>query len=225
MSDAATIGAEPARVAWIRDPRIRSLIFQGIALVVVIAIGWYLVDNTIDNLRKRDIASGFGFLNDTAGFDIIQTLVPYKPSRPTAGRSSSGCSTPSWSRASASSSPPCSASSSASRGCRQLADRQARDGLCRDLPQHAAAAADLLLVLRRAQAAAQPRGSLSFLGVVFLNNRGLYLPSPATNARILHLPAADGARHRGDDLALQAGRTSGRSRPASVSPCCGRAWA
>jgi general L-amino acid transport system permease protein len=77
MSDAATIGAEPARVAWIRDPRIRSLIFQAVALVVVILVGWYLVDNTIDNMRKREIASGFGFLNDTAGFDIIQTLVPY----------------------------------------------------------------------------------------------------------------------------------------------------
>jgi general L-amino acid transport system permease protein len=77
MSDAAPIDAAPSRVAWIRDPRIRSIIFQAVALVVVILVGWYLVDNTIVNMRKRDIASGFGFLNDTAGFDIIQTLVPY----------------------------------------------------------------------------------------------------------------------------------------------------
>jgi general L-amino acid transport system permease protein len=77
MSDAATIGAEPPRAAWIRDPRIRSLIYQAIALVVVILVGWYLVDNTIANMRRREIASGFGFLNDPAGFDIIQTLVPY----------------------------------------------------------------------------------------------------------------------------------------------------
>ena len=68
---------EAARAVWWRDPRIRAWIFQVLALVLVVAIGWYLVSNTVDNMEKRGIASGFSFLETTAGFGIIQTLIPY----------------------------------------------------------------------------------------------------------------------------------------------------
>lgn len=77
MSGAASVGAEASRVAWFRDPRIRSIVFQAIALAIVVLVGWYLVDNMVDNMRRQDIASGFGFLDDRAGFDIIQALIPY----------------------------------------------------------------------------------------------------------------------------------------------------
>jgi general L-amino acid transport system permease protein len=33
--------------------------------------------NAIDNLRRAKIASGFGFISTTAGFDISQTLIPF----------------------------------------------------------------------------------------------------------------------------------------------------
>ncbi|NNM75249.1 amino acid ABC transporter permease [Enterovirga sp. DB1703] len=33
--------------------------------------------NAIENLRAAKIASGFGFLNSTSGFDVSQTLIPY----------------------------------------------------------------------------------------------------------------------------------------------------
>ncbi len=62
---------------WWRDPRYRALIFQALALALVVGIGWYLVSNTIDNMEKRGIASGFSFLETTAGFGIIQALIPY----------------------------------------------------------------------------------------------------------------------------------------------------
>ena len=49
-------------------------------LILVAAIAAFLVwvgDNTIENLRRANFASGFGFLDDRAGFEISQTLIPY----------------------------------------------------------------------------------------------------------------------------------------------------
>lgn len=59
------------------DPRVRSLFFQAIAIALVFWGGWVLVDNTLSNMESRGISTGFGFLNKTAGFGIIMNLVPY----------------------------------------------------------------------------------------------------------------------------------------------------
>lgn len=59
------------------DPRVRSLFFQAIAIALVFWGGWVLVDNTLSNMESRGISTGFGFLNETAGFGIIMNLVPY----------------------------------------------------------------------------------------------------------------------------------------------------
>lgn len=63
-------------VPWY-DPRVRSLFFQAIAIALVFWGGWVLVDNTLSNMESRGISTGFGFLNKTAGFGIIMNLVPY----------------------------------------------------------------------------------------------------------------------------------------------------
>ena len=44
------------------------------------------VINAAQNLAQRHIASGFGFWNNTAGFDISQTLIAYSSSTSTFGR-------------------------------------------------------------------------------------------------------------------------------------------
>ena len=44
----------------------------GAALVIA-----FIVSNTIANLQQRGLASGYGFLFDTAAFDINQRLIPY----------------------------------------------------------------------------------------------------------------------------------------------------
>ena len=41
--------------------------------------------NAIENLQRAKIASGFGFLNNTAGFDISQTLIPFSAAGSTYG--------------------------------------------------------------------------------------------------------------------------------------------
>src|SRR5690606_38325356 len=40
-------------------------------------LGYEVVLNVAHNLEAQGIASGFGFLARTAGFDISQTLIPY----------------------------------------------------------------------------------------------------------------------------------------------------
>lgn len=72
-----TQDSSSAKVALWNDPRYRSLFFQLLLVAVVIWLFWSMVDNTITNLQKQNIASGFGFLETTAGFGIITTLIPY----------------------------------------------------------------------------------------------------------------------------------------------------
>ena len=55
----------------------RDALLQLVTLALVVAgIGW-LIDNVADNLDRQNIASGFGFLNERAGFGISQTLIDY----------------------------------------------------------------------------------------------------------------------------------------------------
>ena len=62
------------------DPRVRAWVFQVLAVVVVVAFGWFLFVNTQANLAHRGITSGFGFLDNAAGFGISQHLIDYSES-------------------------------------------------------------------------------------------------------------------------------------------------
>ena len=78
MADVAA--PAPVRVAILRDPKWRGIIFQVFALLLVCVVTWYLFDNTRANLEKRNIGFGLDFLDTPTGFDIIQSLVPYTSS-------------------------------------------------------------------------------------------------------------------------------------------------
>jgi general L-amino acid transport system permease protein len=62
------------------DPRFRSIVVQCLLLVTVAWLGWAFYRNAQSNLAAQNIASGFGFLEQTAGFGISQTLIPYAES-------------------------------------------------------------------------------------------------------------------------------------------------
>ena len=62
------------------NPVYRALFFQIVIIGGIIAFGAYIIGNTLDNLERQGIASGFDFLNTAAGFAIIQTLVDYSES-------------------------------------------------------------------------------------------------------------------------------------------------
>jgi general L-amino acid transport system permease protein len=64
----------------INDPRARAWAFQILAIVAVVALGWYLFNNTQTNLQHRGITSGFDFLGHSAGFGVSQSLIAYQES-------------------------------------------------------------------------------------------------------------------------------------------------
>ncbi|MNZ42794.1 putative glutamine ABC transporter permease protein GlnM [compost metagenome] len=67
----------PSRGFSFNDPQVRAWAFQVIAVIFVVGCGWFLFDNTQTNLAHRGIQSGFGFLNNSAGFGISQHLIDY----------------------------------------------------------------------------------------------------------------------------------------------------
>jgi general L-amino acid transport system permease protein len=77
---------EHPRDRFYNNPTVRSIIWQATLIIVVAALAWALAHTTADNLARARIASGFGFWNVTAGFDISQTLIDYSASTSTFGR-------------------------------------------------------------------------------------------------------------------------------------------
>jgi general L-amino acid transport system permease protein len=83
--------ADVAR-ADIARPRLRfsrgfgSLALQAALIVIVVGLAVAAAHNAAQNLARANIAHGFGFWNNTAGFDISQTLIDYSSSTSTFGR-------------------------------------------------------------------------------------------------------------------------------------------
>ncbi len=77
----STLPAEkPKRslVDHIYDPETRGLVFQVLLIAGLGLLFWEIIGNVVANLKKQNIASGFGFLDRTAGFEISQSLIDYK---------------------------------------------------------------------------------------------------------------------------------------------------
>jgi general L-amino acid transport system permease protein len=68
--------AKPA-TALIRKPFFRGIIYQVLLCAVIVFLAWSAISNAIENLARAKIASGFGFWDNTAGFDISQHLIAY----------------------------------------------------------------------------------------------------------------------------------------------------
>src|SRR5918994_2343307 len=76
------LGTARASPALWRDPRVRAIAYQVLTLLGVVLFFGYIVHNTIENLERQGIASGFGFLEKPAGFGIPQTLIDYNELSP-----------------------------------------------------------------------------------------------------------------------------------------------
>ena len=61
---------------WTNE-RVRGLIVQAFLLLGLVVFIGYIVSNTVENLKTAGLASGYGFLADTASFDINQRIIEY----------------------------------------------------------------------------------------------------------------------------------------------------
>jgi general L-amino acid transport system permease protein len=73
------------RLSW-SDPRIRSWVSQAVIIGFLVLVVWYLAHNTGRNLQARHIATGFGFLSQSASIPIGESLLSFTPSVSTYGR-------------------------------------------------------------------------------------------------------------------------------------------
>ena len=65
--------------SFFNNPANRALIYQ---FLLVLGLGYFfyiIVGNTMANMEARGIKSGISFLGETAGFDILMSLIPYDP--------------------------------------------------------------------------------------------------------------------------------------------------
>jgi len=78
MSGGAGRSAGGASIrSWLYRREGRQVIGQIIIVILLGSMFWIGASNVISNLQRQNIASGFGFWNNTAGFDISQSLIPY----------------------------------------------------------------------------------------------------------------------------------------------------
>lgn len=76
MTAASEAQARP-KVAFWNDPKVRAVAVQILLVAVLLYAGYVIVSNTAANLRTLNKTFGFDFLSQKAGFDIIQSLVPF----------------------------------------------------------------------------------------------------------------------------------------------------
>ncbi|MBT8428684.1 MAG: amino acid ABC transporter permease [Gammaproteobacteria bacterium] len=60
-----------------RQPAFRAALFQILLVLGILAFGYYLLNNTLTNMERRGITTGFGFLSNEAGFGILKSLIEY----------------------------------------------------------------------------------------------------------------------------------------------------
>ena len=67
----------PGSVPFWLDPKKRAIMFQIAVFVMVGLLAYYLISNTIINLKKQSIATGWGFFNKESAFEIGESLISY----------------------------------------------------------------------------------------------------------------------------------------------------
>jgi general L-amino acid transport system permease protein len=69
--------AASQKVPFWLDPKKRAILFQFLTFCMVGLLAYYLVSNTLVNLQRQKIATGFGFLHKESSFEIGESLIPY----------------------------------------------------------------------------------------------------------------------------------------------------
>ncbi|MGF1878535.1 amino acid ABC transporter permease [Photobacterium frigidiphilum] len=71
------VASPPKKQNLFYNPTFRAIVFQLIAVLGLLFFFYNIINNALENLDARGIATGFGFLNEEAGFGIGLTLIDY----------------------------------------------------------------------------------------------------------------------------------------------------
>ncbi|MCP3379972.1 amino acid ABC transporter permease [Bradyrhizobium sp. CCGUVB4N] len=77
MSQEVVVDVAPTKASPFYDPKLRSIVVQVAIIVLLVLALWWISDNTIENLRRSNIPTGFEFLNSRSGFEIPDRLIDY----------------------------------------------------------------------------------------------------------------------------------------------------
>ncbi len=69
--------AAPEKIPFWLDPKKRAILFQFLTFCMVGLLAYYLISNTLTNLQRQNIATGFSFLHKESSFEIGESLIPY----------------------------------------------------------------------------------------------------------------------------------------------------
>ena len=67
----------PEKIPFLRDPAKLAILYQILTVIGVGLLSYYLVHNTLANLERQSISTGFGFFEKESSFEIGESLVQY----------------------------------------------------------------------------------------------------------------------------------------------------
>lgn len=76
MSEPSNVQQTPKTAIW-NDPTFRAVSFQILAGIGIVWFFWTIFSNTLANMERMGVSTGFSFLNSTAGFGILMSLIEY----------------------------------------------------------------------------------------------------------------------------------------------------
>ena len=217
------------RVTFLRDRKVRDVLWQALATVGLVVVVVFFVRNASDNMVKAGIASGFQFLWRNSGIEVPFNITGYKPSDTILALLWTGI-----------------------VNTLLVSRRRRRRGDRRRLHRRPDAAVAQLAAVDAGRASTssssatsrccssccsgtsacsrpcrRPSESYDFLGVAFLNRRGLSIPLPNDVTRLparplLAIAVADRRADRARPLGARPARRgpAGTSRPGWWASCC-----
>ncbi len=73
----ASANSNSGKTYFWNDQKTRAILYQVFTAAAVAFIGYYLISNVQENMAKQSIASGFGFIEKEAAFEIGESLIEY----------------------------------------------------------------------------------------------------------------------------------------------------
>jgi len=63
--------------AFYNNPKYRAIIYQILMVAAITFFFYSIISNTLNNMEARGIKTGFSFLNNAAGYDVLMSLIPF----------------------------------------------------------------------------------------------------------------------------------------------------